>query len=101
LRQMLGLPDGFAGVIQDTASTATFCALLSAREKVTGFASNEKGLGPGLTVYASDQTHSSIEKGVKMAGFGRDNLRLIPTDDTYAMIPEKLEEAIAEDKKGV
>ncbi|HUU38920.1 MAG TPA: aminotransferase class I/II-fold pyridoxal phosphate-dependent enzyme, partial [Candidatus Desulfaltia sp.] len=64
-----------------------------------GFVSNAKGFEPGLTVYASDQTHSSIEKGVKMAGFGRDNLRLIPTDDVYAMIPEKLEEAIAEDKR--
>ncbi len=99
LRQMLGIPEGFAGVIQDTASTATLCALLSAREKATGFASNEKGLSPGLTVYASDQTHSSIEKGVKIAGYGRDNLRLIPTDDAYAMIPDKLEEAITEDRK--
>lgn len=99
LRRMLGLPEGFEGVIQDTASTATFCALLSAREKATGFASNEKGFEPGLTVYASDQTHSSIEKGVKIAGFGRDNLRLIPTDDAYAMIPEKLEAAISKDKK--
>ncbi|HUU36968.1 MAG TPA: pyridoxal-dependent decarboxylase, partial [Candidatus Desulfaltia sp.] len=81
LRRMLGLPEGFTGVIQDTASTATLCALLSAREKATGFVSNAKGFEPGLTVYASDQTHSSIEKGVKMAGFGRDNLRLIPTDD--------------------
>ena len=98
LRQMLGLPEGFAGVIQDTASTATLCALLSAREKATGFASNEKGLEPGLTVYASDQTHSSIEKGVKMAGYGRENLRLIPTDDAFAMIPERLEAAVKEDK---
>ncbi|MBN2408797.1 MAG: aspartate aminotransferase family protein [Candidatus Aminicenantes bacterium] len=99
LRQMIGLPEGFAGVIQDTASTATLCALLSAREKATGFTSNEHGFASGLTVYASDQAHSSIEKGVKMAGYGRDQLRMIPTDDTYAMIPEKLEEAIAEDEK--
>ncbi len=99
LRRMLGLPSGFAGVIQDTASTATLCALLSAREKATGFASNETGFQPGLIVYASDQTHSSIEKGVKIAGYGRANLRLIPTDDAYAMIPGRLEEAIAEDKE--
>jgi len=100
LRQMLGLPEGMAGVIQDTASTATLCALLSAREKATGFSSNQTGLQDILTVYSSDQTHSSIEKGVKIAGFGLNNLRLIPTDNSYAMIPEKLEEAILEDKKG-
>ena len=99
LRQMLGLPGGFVGVIQDAASTATLCALLSAREKATGFVSNEKGVEPGMTVYASDQVHSSIEKGVKMAGYGKANLRLIPTDEAYAMIPEELERAIVEDKK--
>ena len=100
LRRMIGLPEGMAGVIQDTASTATLCALLSAREKTTRFDSNQTGFKGGLTVYASDQTHSSIEKGVKIAGYGIDNLRLIPTDDAYAMIPEKLETAIARDKSG-
>jgi len=99
LRRMLGLPEGMAGVIQDTASTATLCALLSAREKATGFASNQSGFKAGLTVYASEETHSSIEKGVKIAGFGVDHLRLIPTDDAYAMIPEKLEAVIGKDKK--
>jgi aromatic-L-amino-acid decarboxylase len=99
LSKMLGLPAGLTGVIQDTASTATLCALLSAREKATDFEANEKGLKRGLTVYASEQTHSSIEKGVKIAGFGRANLRLIPTDAEFAMIPEKLEEAILKDKE--
>jgi aromatic-L-amino-acid decarboxylase len=99
LRQMLGLPEGMAGVIQDTASTATLCALISAREKATDFQSNQRGLKENLVVYASDQTHSSIEKGVKIAGYGRDNLRLIPTDEAYALIPEKLEQAVIEDKK--
>ena len=99
LSKMLGLPAGLTGVIQDTASTATLCALLSAREKATDFEANEKGLRRGLTVYASEQTHSSIEKGVKIAGFGRANLRLIPTDAEFAMIPEKLEEAILKDKE--
>jgi len=99
LRQMLGLPEGMAGVIQDTASTATLCALISAREKATDFQSNQRGLKENLIVYASDQTHSSIEKGVKIAGYGRDNLRLIPSDETYALIPEKLEQAVIEDKK--
>jgi aromatic-L-amino-acid decarboxylase len=99
LRQMIGLPKGFSGVIQDTASTATLCALLSARERATNFRSNSEGLKEPLIVYASDQTHSSIEKGVKIAGYGRDNLRLIPTDDAYAMMPEPLEAAVIEDKK--
>ncbi|MGQ9671930.1 MAG: pyridoxal phosphate-dependent decarboxylase family protein [Candidatus Aminicenantales bacterium] len=98
LRQMLGLPEGLSGVIQDTASTATLCALLSAREKATNFKSNAIGIREPLIVYSSDQTHSSIEKGVKIAGFGRDNLRLIPTDAHFAMIPEKLEEAIRQDR---
>jgi aromatic-L-amino-acid decarboxylase len=97
LRQMLGLPVGMAGVIQDTASTATLCALLSAREKATDFASNAKGLSQALTVYASDQAHSSVEKGVKIAGYGRENLRIVPTDDAYAMIPGALDQTIAKD----
>ncbi len=97
LRQMLGLPEGMAGVIQDTASTATLVALLSAREKVTNFTANIKGIQKALTVYASEETHSSIEKGVKIAGYGKENLRYIPTDDKFAMIPEKLEEAIIGD----
>jgi aromatic-L-amino-acid decarboxylase len=99
LRQMIGLPPGFSGVIQDTASTATLCALISARERATGFRSNHEGLKEPLIVYASDQTHSSIEKGVKIAGYGRDNLRLISTDTAYAMVSERLEAAVIEDKK--
>jgi aromatic-L-amino-acid decarboxylase len=98
LRQMLGLPEGMAGVIQDTASTATLVALLSAREGVTNFTANLRGIQKPLTVYASEETHSSIEKGVKIAGYGVENLRYITTDDKFAMIPEKLEEAIVEDK---
>ncbi|MDH5404907.1 MAG: pyridoxal-dependent decarboxylase [Candidatus Aminicenantes bacterium] len=100
LHQMLGLPEGMAGVIQDTASTATLCALLTARERATDFEANQKGLNKPLVVYASEEAHSSVEKGVKIAGYGKENLRLIPTDDAFAMIPEKLEEAVIEDKKG-
>jgi aromatic-L-amino-acid decarboxylase len=99
LRKMLGLPEGMAGVIQDTASTATLCALLTAREKATGFESNETGLKESLIVYASEEAHSSIEKGVKIAGFGKENLRYIPTDEVFALIPSKLEEAVIQDKK--
>ncbi len=98
LRQLLGLPAGLTGVIQDTASTATLCALISARERATDFEANEKGLKRPLIVYASEEAHSSVEKGVKIAGFGRENLRLIPSDAEFAMRPEKLEEAILGDK---
>lgn len=97
LRQMLGLPEELKGVIQDTASTATLCALLTAREVATGFSFNEKGAGTKLRVYASEEAHSSIEKGVKIAGYGRKNLCLIETDTNYAMRPDKLEKAITDD----
>ncbi|MCP4668539.1 MAG: aspartate aminotransferase family protein, partial [Deltaproteobacteria bacterium] len=65
LRQMLGLPEAWTGVIQDTASTSTLCALLCARERATDFMANDKGLfqgdAQGLTVYTSEESHSSIE----------------------------------------
>ena len=99
LAQMIGLPPGLAGVIQDTASTATLCALLSARERATDFGSNESGLRAPLTVYASEEAHSSVEKGVKIAGFGRRNLKRILTDERFALIPEKLEEAVTRDRE--
>ena len=99
LRQMTGLPAGFSGVIQDTASTATLCALLSAREKATGFESNESGLRQPLTVYASEEAHSSVDKGIRIAGFGKKSFRRIPTDERFALVPEKLEEAIVRDRE--
>jgi len=99
LRQMLGLPEGMSGVIQDTASTATLCALLTAREKATNFESNRKGLDRTLTVYASEEAHSSVEKGVKIAGYGSENMRLIPTDSNFALDPVKLAQAISLDKE--
>lgn len=98
LRQMIGLPAGFSGVIQDTASTATLCAMLSARERATGFESNEAGLRLPLTAYASEEVHSSADKGVRIAGFGRRSLRKLPTDERFAVVPEKLEEALVRDK---
>ena len=97
LRQMLGLPEGLKGVIQDTASTATLVALLTAREAATNFTSNDKGLQENLKIYSSRETHSSIEKGMKIAGYGRKNLCYIDTDEDYALRPDKLEEAIQED----
>ncbi len=98
LGRMLGLPEGTSGVIQDTASTATLCALLSAREKATGFEANLTGLDRPLCVYTSEEGHSSIDKAVKIAGYGIESLRHIPTDDDFAMIPEELEKAIENDR---
>src|SRR5262249_21096865 len=100
LRQMVGLSDAFSGVIQDTASTATLVALLCARERTTDFGQNRGGLqseNMALTVYTSDQSHSSVEKAALLAGFGKENLRLIETDEDYAMRLEALESAIMED----
>ncbi len=100
LRQMVGLSPAFTGVIHDTASTATFTALLCAREKVSDYAQNTEGLQSGeapLVVYASDQAHSSIEKAALLAGFGRSYLRLIPTDEHHAIRLDLLQAAIEKD----
>ncbi len=99
LRQMVGLPEGFTGVIQDSASSAILCAILTARERTTGWRVNEEGVGAGerLTVYCSAEAHSATEKDVKIAGVGRKNLRKIPVDDAFAMRPDALEAAISAD----
>jgi aromatic-L-amino-acid/L-tryptophan decarboxylase len=97
LGQMVGLPSEFQGVIQDTASTATLCALLTAREVATGFEGNHSGIQKRLIVYISGETHSSIEKGVKIAGYGKENMRIIPTGEDFAMLPSALEKAMAKD----
>ena len=99
LQQMIGLPAEMEGVIQDTASTATLVALLTAREKATNFESNKSGLKKPLIIYISEEAHSSVDKGAKIAGYGAENIRRIPTDDTFAMIPKKLEEAVKADKE--
>jgi aromatic-L-amino-acid/L-tryptophan decarboxylase len=100
LRQMVGLSEAWTGVIHDTASTATLTALLCARERASGFSQSGPGLqgkAPALTVYASDQSHSSIEKAACLAGYGKDHLRLIPTDDEHAVRLDLVEAAIAKD----
>ncbi|MDX1671452.1 MAG: pyridoxal-dependent decarboxylase [Balneolaceae bacterium] len=99
LREMIGLPPTFTGVIQDTASTATLCALLMARERASDFVINESGFPSDrkFTVYGSTETHSSIEKDVKIAGFGREALRKVPVDPQFAMKPQALEEAVQRD----
>lgn len=105
LAEMMALPEAYrfqstgGGVIEDSASVATLCAILAARERVTKFEANEIGCRQELVAYASNQAHSSVEKGIKVAGVGRRNLRLIEVDASFAMVPEKLAEAIAQDKQ--
>jgi aromatic-L-amino-acid decarboxylase len=100
LRQMVGLPPPFAGVVQDTASTSTLTALVCARERASGFSQGGKGMQSGeppLTVYASEQAHSSVEKAALLAGFGRAHFRAIGTDDAHALRLDLLERAVEED----
>lgn len=100
---MLGLPERFhsssagGGVIQDTASSATLCALLAARERATDFATDRKGCDRSLVAYGSTQAHSSVEKAVRIAGLGSEQLRLIDVDDQYAMDASVLERTIETD----
>ena len=102
---MLGLPEKFlstgsgGGVIQDTASSASLCALLAARERATQFVSNRKGCDGRLVAYCSTQTHSSVEKAMKIAGMGGDNLRQIPVDGSFAMRADAFEQQVAADIK--
>lgn len=100
LRQMLELPEFFTGVIMDTASVSTLCAVLAAREKITEYAVNEHGFeGKRLRVYCSSEAHSSVEKAVRIAGIGSSNLIKIETDEQFRMVPAKLREAIESDLK--
>lgn len=99
LRQMTGLPEGLHGVIQDSASSAILCAILTARERATGWGVNQAGLEgqPVLTAYTSGETHSATEKGIKIAGMGAENLRKVPVDEKFRMIPGELEKLIEAD----
>jgi len=105
LVSMLDLPRKFlstdtgGGAIQDTASIASLCALLAARERATNFASNQRGCDGNLVAYTSSQAHSSIEKDVQIAGLGRDNLRLIEVDENFAMRPDALVRQIEQDRR--
>jgi aromatic-L-amino-acid decarboxylase len=101
LRDLIGLPSDFEGVIQDTSSTSTLAAILTAREKLSGFVINEEGAGKAgtLRVYCSEQTHSSIEKAVKISGIGRKNLVKLPVKEDFSMDASKLREAIESDKR--
>ncbi|WP_212632047.1 pyridoxal-dependent decarboxylase [Pseudomonas sp. KB-10] len=100
VRQMVGLSDAFSGVIQDTASTSTLVALICAREKASNYALVKGGLQAQqrpLMIYTSAHAHSSVDKAALLAGFGKDNIRYIETDASYAMRPEALAAAIARD----
>jgi len=101
MRRMVGLSPGWQGVIHDTASTCTLVALLCARERTSGFGLARGGLqggGPRLVVYCSEHAHSSVDKAVLLAGFGREHLRKIPVDERHALRPHALEAAIREDR---
>lgn len=99
LAQLIAIPEGWSGVIQDTASSATFCALLCAREKATDWRVNDGGLygEKCLKIYVTHQAHSSIEKAMKMAGLGRNNIHFIPTRADFSMDHIALETAIERD----
>jgi aromatic-L-amino-acid decarboxylase len=99
VRQMIGLSEAWSGVIQDTASACTLVALVCARERTSGYSLARGGLQAErepLVVYASAHSHSSVEKAALLAGFGRENVRSVATDETYAMRPEALD-AMARD----
>lgn len=99
-RQMVGLSSAWFGVINDTASTSTLVALLCAREKTTNFSLVRQGLQAELkplTIYTSASAHSSVEKAALLAGFGRENVRMVDIDGNFAMRPEALEDTITAD----
>jgi aromatic-L-amino-acid decarboxylase len=104
LADLLALPATFrssgpgGGVIQDSASASTLCAVVAAREKATEYVSNRRGCDGTLAAYSSSQAHSSVEKGIRIAGIGSDRLRQIEVDESYAMRPEALEEAVLADR---
>jgi aromatic-L-amino-acid decarboxylase len=101
LREMTGLPSNLEGVIQDSASTATLAAIITAREKVTRFAVNNDGAASAgiLRVYCSGQAHSSVDKAVKICGIGKNNLVKIAVRDDFSMDPASLQKVIEDDKK--
>ncbi|MEQ8712600.1 MAG: pyridoxal-dependent decarboxylase [Cyclobacteriaceae bacterium] len=99
LGKEMGIPADWSGVIQDTASTATLAAILTARERATAFETNKSGFTGAqvFRVYCSSETHSSIEKGVKIAGIGSRNLVKIPVGEDMSMNTAELEAQIKHD----
>ncbi len=105
LAKMMDLPHKFSssaaggGVIQDTASTSALTAVIAARERATRFESNRKGVKKNLVAYVSSQTHSSLEKAIKIAGIGSENLHIVGVDEQFAMRSDLLKKQIKEDKE--
>jgi aromatic-L-amino-acid/L-tryptophan decarboxylase len=100
MRQMLGLSTAWSGVINDTASTSTLVALLCARERASAYSLSRGGLqseARPLVVYTSSHSHSSVEKAALLAGFGKENVRIIPHDGSYGMRADALADAIEDD----
>ena len=103
--EMLDLPDRFlssgdgGGVIQDTASSSTLCAILAARERVSEYRIREHGVDRTLVVYASGESHSSVEKACAISGIGTGNLRIVNVDDQQRMDPQHLSELIQQDRE--
>lgn len=103
--ELLGLPAAYAntslnggGVIQGSASEATLVAILSARHRATSGVINDDGDTTNLVAYATDQAHSGVEKGLRIAGVGTARLRVIPHDRTFAMRPDALADRVAADR---
>lgn len=102
VRRFVGLPDAFSGLILDTASSSSFTALLAAREQAVpdvrqrGLA-GRSDVGP-CVLYLSAEAHSSVDKAALAAGFGLDQVRHIPVDDRFRMVPAALENAIRADR---
>ena len=97
MRGAMGLPSDWEGVIQDTASSATLIAIISAREKVTDFKANEYGTPSNLRIYCSWQTHSSIEKGAMIAGIGRQNVVKVGASSDLTLSPAALDTCLSKD----
>ncbi len=103
LRQMVGLPEGFEGVIMDTASVGTLCAIAAARHAQSDLEIRDRGMAgrtdlPRLCLYTSEHAHSSVEKAAIVLGLGREGVRKIATDDAFRMKVDDLAEAIAADR---
>ncbi len=100
LRAALGLPEGFTGTLHDSATTATLSAVLTMREQALDWQGLTQGLSgaPRLRLYASAETHSSVDKAARLAGIGQENLVKVPTGPDLSMRPEALAAAIAADR---
>jgi aromatic-L-amino-acid/L-tryptophan decarboxylase len=100
LRQAIGLPEGFSGVINDTASSSTLYALAAAREAISGGEVRRHGMPAArLRMYTSEESHSSVEKAGIVLGVGQDNIVKIGTDSAFRMDPRELSKAIGRDRR--